>query len=584
MSTEGKKWIMRPQDPEQAASLAELLDTTPLVGQILLNRGFSDNDEAYHFLNSNLGDLADPYLMGDMEKATRRITQALRDDEKILIYGDYDVDGVTATSLLLLFLRDLGFSVYYYIPNRVHEGYGVNRESIDKFRDEGISLMITVDCGISSAVEIAYANSQGINVIVTDHHEPPEELPAAEAMINPLLEQCEFPYKSLSGVGLAFYLVAGLRKTMRDEGFFEEGGEPSLVNYLDLVAIGTIADIVSLTGLNRILVRAGLEQINMNPRLGIKTLLSVCGVPAGQVDSTSIAYRLAPKINAAGRLSDAQAGVRLLTTDKADDAQRLAGYLDVENVERQRIEERIHNEAMDMILSGQLIDGRSSIVLNAQDWHPGVVGIVASRLMERFYRPTVLLCLEDGVWKGSARGIPMFHLYQGLSQCQDLLEEFGGHKYAAGLKVNPDKLDEFKERFESVVREMVPDEGFVPVMTLDTEADLECFSMELMEKFQILSPFGAGNPEPVILVSDVQVKSARIVGSDHLSFETVQNGNSIQSIAFRQGHELDRITNSMDLAAVPEIQTWRGVRSVKLRVKAMRPHGVVETEAAASDQ
>lgn len=571
MTIDGKKWEVRRQDPERARSLAEALETTPLVGQILLNRGFEDVEKASGFLNCHLGDLTDPYLLHGMDKAVSRIVEAMEKKEKVLVYGDYDVDGVTATSLILLFLRDLGFSTYYYIPNRVEEGYGVNKESLRKFGDQGISLVITVDCGISSAEEIAFARTLGMDVIVTDHHEPPGNLPDAVALINPLLPECSFPYKSLAGVGLAFYLVAGLRKGLRDSGFFEEIGEPSLVDYLDLVAVGTIADIVPLTGINRILVRAGLEQINVNPRLGIRTLLDVCAVPRGQVESSSVAYRLAPKINAAGRLSDASAGVRLLTTDNKEDAVRLAGYLDVENVERQRIEEKIYSEAIDQILAGGILEGKRSIVLSSPDWHPGVVGIVASRLMERYYRPTVLLCLENGVLKGSARGIPKLHLFQGLSRCQDLLLEFGGHKYAAGVKLDPAKLDSFQERFEEVVQEMVPEDGFIPVMTLDTETRLEELGLTEVHKFRGLSPFGAGNPEPVVLIKDVQIDAPRVVGGDHLSFNVKQNGTSVGAIAFRQAHEMETLAEQMDLAVVPEINTWKGVTSVKLRVKGMRP-------------
>jgi single-stranded-DNA-specific exonuclease len=480
---------------------------------------------------------------------------------------------VTATSLILLFLRDLGFTSHYYIPKRVAEGYGINKQSILKFNKEGIGLIITVDCGISSVEEISYANSLGMSVIVTDHHEPPIKLPDAAALINPLLAECAFPYKTLSGVGLAFYLIAGLRKGLRESGFFKEGEEPSLVEYLDLVAVGTIADIVPLTGINRILVRAGLEQINLRPRLGIKTLLEVCGIQPGHVDSSSVAYRLAPKINAAGRLSDAMRGVLLLTTDSREDAEREAGFLDVENDERQRIEGKIYTEAVEMIVSSGLERDHRSIVLSSADWHPGVVGIVASRLMERYYRPTVLLCLDSGVYKGSARGIPNFHLFQGLSRCRDLLLEFGGHKYAAGIKIAPENLEKFMERFESVVREMVPTEGFTPVMKLDATASLDELGMEEVSKFQDLSPFGAGNPEPVVLIRDAQILNPKVVGRDHLSFVVKQNGVTTGAIAFRQAHELEHIKEKMELAVVPEVQTWRGVSQVKLRVKAMRPMG-----------
>jgi len=570
MNYEEKRWVVRPQDPKTALEIANALDTTPLVGQVLLNRGFGDIEDATQFLNCRLADLIDPYMLHGMREAVERIIVSLEEKEKILVYGDYDVDGVTATSLILLFLRDLGFTTHYYIPKRVEEGYGVNKESIRKFNEEGIGLIITVDCGISSVQEIDYANSLGMSVIVTDHHEPPIKLPDAAALINPLLAGCNFPYKSLSGVGLAFYLIAGLRKRLREKGFFEEGGEPSLVEYLDLVAVGTIADIVPLTGINRILVRAGLEQININPRLGIKTLLDVCGIQPGHVDSSSVAYRLAPKINAAGRLSDAMRGVLLLTTDSSVDAEREAGFLDVENDERQRIERKIYAEAVEIIQSGGIEKDRRSIVLSSADWHTGVVGIVASRLMERYFRPTVLLCLESGVYKGSARGIPNFHLFQGLSRCRDLLLEFGGHKYAAGIKIAPENLEKFMERFESVVREMVPEDGFTPVMKLDAPARLDELGMEEIEKFQDLSPFGAGNPEPVVFIKDVQILNPKVVGGDHLSFLAKQDGVTIGAIAFRQAHELEHLKDKMELAVVPEVQTWRGVSQVKLRVKGMR--------------
>ncbi len=571
MVHEGKRWVVRPQDETASGDMARALNTTPLVGQVLLNRGFTSVPEAAQFLNCQLADLTDPYQLSGMPEAVERIIQALDREEKILIYGDYDVDGVTATSLILLFLRDLGIPAYYYIPNRVEEGYGVNRESIRKFKDQGINLIITVDCGIASLEEIAYANSLGMSVVVTDHHEPPGVLPEAVALINPLMEGCSFPYKALSGVGLAFYLVAGLRKGLREKGFFQDREEPFLVDYLDLVAVGTIADIVPLTGINRILVRAGLEQINRKPRLGIKTLLDVCGVDPGQVDSSSVAYRLAPKINAAGRLSDAMRGVRLLTTNDRGEAEREAGYLDVENVERQRIEEKIYNEAVESILSGGVSDQQRSLVLSSADWHPGVVGIVASRLMERYFRPTVLLCLEAGVLKGSARGIPHFHLFQGLSLCRDLLLDFGGHKYAAGIKLLPENLEKFKERFEEVVRDMVPEEGFTQVMTLDARAQLKDLGMAEVAKFQDLSPFGAGNPEPVLFLENVEIVHPKVVGGDHLSFSVRQNGCTAGAIAFRQAHEIDHIRGNMDLAVVPEIQTWQGVSRVKLRVKGMRP-------------
>ncbi len=571
MNYEGKKWVVRPQDPKTALQIAEALDTTPLVGQVLLNRGYGDIEDAIQFMNCQLADLIDPYVLHGMQEAVERIIASLERQEKILVYGDYDVDGVTATSLILLFLRDLGFTTHYYIPKRVEEGYGVNKESIRKFNEEGIGLIITVDCGISSVEEISYANSLGMSVIVTDHHEPPIKLPDAAALINPLLAECAFPYKSLSGVGLAFYLIAGLRKGLRESGFFKEGEEPSLVEYLDLVAVGTIADIVPLTGINRILVRAGLEQINVNPRLGIKTLLEVCGIQPGHVDSSSVAYRLAPKINAAGRLSDAMRGVLLLTTDSREAAEREAGFLDVENDERQRIERKIYTEAVENIQSSGIENDHRSIVLSSADWHPGVVGIVASRLMERYYRPTVLLCLESGVYKGSARGIPNFHLFQGLSRCRDLLLEFGGHKYAAGIKITPENLEKFIERFESVVREMVPEDGFTPVIKLDAQSSLDELGMGEVAKFQDLSPFGAGNPEPVVLIKDVQILNPKVVGGDHLSFLAKQNGVTTGAIAFRQAHELERLEDRMELAVVPEVQTWQGVSQVKLRVKGMRP-------------
>lgn len=565
-------WLLTPQDPHGAGVLAEALGCSPLIGQVLVNRGLAAEEGARAFLEDGLSDLPDPYLAGDMEKAVARVRQALARGERIAVHGDYDVDGITATALLTSFLQEVGGRAEAVIPLRMEDGYGLSSDRVRQLAAAGVTLVVTVDCGISAKNEISLARSLGVDVVVTDHHEPPLELPSdAAALVDPLLPGCAFPDKRLAGVGIAFYLAAGIRKGMREAGDLSSRPEPDLSSWLDLAAVGTIADIVPLRGVNRILAREGLAAINRGPRPGMEALLSVSGVAMGEVDAAAVAYRLAPRINAAGRLGDAAAGVRLLTTDDPAEAEALAESLDAENVRRQRIEEEIFASALEQATRSDLASRRRSLVLHQADWHPGVIGIVASRLAERFNRPAVLLTGGEGMLKGSARGVPGFHLFDALTSCRDLLAEFGGHRHAAGISVAHADLAAFADRFEREVERVIPEGGFPSRILLDAAVPLPLLTREEVEGLGQLAPFGAGNPEPLLFVGGVRMNSPRIVGNGHLLFTAAANGSALPAIAFRQGHELRHLPQVVDLAAVPEIDIWRGIRRLRLRVKAMRP-------------
>ncbi|HYB21600.1 MAG TPA: single-stranded-DNA-specific exonuclease RecJ, partial [Thermodesulfobacteriota bacterium] len=440
------------------------LEISPLTVQVLLNRGISSLDEARRFLSPSLSDLPDPFTMKGMDEAVRRIDQALRKGERIVLHGDYDVDGTTATALLYLFLRNAGGRVDISLPHRVKEGYGLNLEAVKKIRLSGAKLLITADCGISNSEEIRWAGENGLEVIVTDHHEVPEQLPRALAILNPKQRDCSYPFKNLAGVGVAFNLLIALRSFLRRQGFFKDGKGPNLKEFLDLVALGTVSDVVPLTGANRVLVKYGLRELSQSNRPGIAALKEISGLEAGSVDTTGINFRLAPRINAAGRLEDALEVVQLFTTSDPLQARRIAVHLNELNSLRQRIEERILMEAKAM-LDSRAAEKIKSIVLASLGWHPGVIGIVASRLTEAYHCPTILIALQENLGKGSGRSIPSFPLYEGLKDCRIWMEGFGGHEQAAGLIIRAECIPGFSRAFEETVAERLTEEDFIPCLT-----------------------------------------------------------------------------------------------------------------------
>jgi len=567
----GKQWKVCPIKGFGKEFSPDELGLSPLTVQVLLNRGITNTGQARRFLFPALSDLPDPFSMKDMEKAVGRISQAIREKERITLFGDYDVDGTTATALLLLFLKRAGARVDFYLPHRQKEGYGLSIEAIKKIHAQGTKLMITADCGITNAEEIRWAMENELDVIVTDHHEVPEFLPPALAVLNPKQKNCPYPFKELAGVGVAFNLVIALRSALRREGFFQEREVPNLKEYLDLVALGTVSDVVPLIGVNRILAKFGLMQLTLSTRPGIVALKGVSGIGEMAVDTTGINFRFAPRINAAGRLGDAEEVVRLFVSNDETEAREIAAHLNDLNSLRQRIEEKILAEARDMIDALAADQKRKSFVLASHDWHPGVIGIVASRLAEEYNRPTILIALKENLGKGSGRSIDPFSLYQGLKACRSWVEKFGGHEQAAGLVIRQECIPSFSQAFEEVVARSLTEEDFIPCLALDGLTKLEQMNESFLSELESLAPFGTGNPEPILGLEDLAVLNSRRVGNGHLRLRIKEGRFIREAIGFRMAswHPLSR--EHMNMAFSPQIGTYQGRRTLQLKIVDLQP-------------
>lgn len=566
-------WTPLPEDSPARTHLSRELGLLPPIAQLLLNRGIQDAGEAAIFVDPRLSQLRPPHLK-DMDRAVERVLGALAGREKIVIYGDYDVDGITATSLLLLFFRELGADATFYIPDRTREGYGLHEEALNQLKKEGTQLVITVDCGISNQEAVLHARSLGLDVIVTDHHEPADILPPACAVVNPKQRDCPFPFKGLAGVGVAFYLASALRARLREKGAFRRRREPDLKAYLDLVALGTIGDVAPLREENRVLVRYGLVELARSSRPGIIALKEVCGLSDAVIDSQHVAFRLAPRLNAAGRVSRAETGLYLLTTTDGEEARRLAACLDQENTRRQRLEGEVLAEAEAMLEAKTNIQGKKALVLAREGWPVGLLGLIAGRLAEAYYRPTVVISFEDGRGKGSARSIPPFNLFQGIKDCAHLLEGFGGHAHAAGLSLKRENLEDFERLLEEVADASLSEADWIPRLELDALLSLEEVTEELLGQLQQLSPFGPGNPEPIFAAFGLKVLRSRVVGENHLRLQVGQDGRAENAIAFGLGHFQAREGEYVDLAFTPEFNEWQGKKDIQLRVSDIRSvHG-----------
>ena len=570
------KWDRADQDDDRISGLrSDLkrlydLDISEVTSRLLLNRDVTGAGDAHEFLFPDLSQFPDPYLMADMDRAVEIMIDAVVSGKNIWVFGDYDVDGVTAVSIIVLFLKAIGIEANYYIPERIGEGYGLRTDSVRYLKEMGADLIFTVDCGISNVDEVALAKSLGVEVIVTDHHEVPEVMPDAGAVLNPKRADCRFPTKNLAGVGIAYNFLIALRKELRDRGLFT-GELPNLKRYLDLVALGTIADIVPLTGQNRLFVKYGLVELTEDHRPGIVALREVSGVRKDNISTGTVSFRLAPRLNASGRIGSAMDSVRLLTTDDPAQALAIARDIEVENSKRQVMEEEVLNEAIEIIEGEDVIDGCRSIVLASNNWHPGVVGIVASRLVDRYYRPAIMISLMDGMGKGSARSISGFHIYKGILELQSLLIEFGGHKYAAGLAIEADKIDLFRERFEAVVSEMTTDDHFVPSLKIDAEitlADIQRYN--LLHETKLLAPFGSANPEPLFLARGLVVNEARLVGKNHLKIAFRDKKCIWDAIAFGKGGMADDGMDVVDIVFNLRENKWDRGSNTELNVKDIK--------------
>jgi single-stranded-DNA-specific exonuclease len=565
-----RKWVLRgqPVATDNIEQLAQELAVQEVTARILLLRGITTAAQGRDFLQPKLSLLPDPDLLPDMSVACQRLEQALLLGEKIAVHGDYDVDGITGCTLLVEWLRAFGGKVEYHIPLRLRDGYGLSGDAIRQAKEHGCSLVVSVDCGVSAWAEAKLASELGLDLIITDHHQPPDTLPDCLALINPHLPTNSFPWKELSGVGVAFFLLLGLRRHLRLNGYFETAPEPDLRQGLDLVALGTIADIVPLGGVNRVLVQSGLRLLNTDQRPGISALKKVADVK--NVTSGTVGFRLAPRLNAAGRLEDAALGVKLLLGDISEDVEPLAKLLDGFNRDRQKIEQQTLAEAISMVESDCQAD-RRAIVLASKNWHSGVIGIVASRLVERYHRPTILIALEDGQGKGSARSISGFHLYQALKESSRFLSGYGGHAMAAGLSLDEDNLDTFIADFENAASSMLSEDDLVPASYYDCEISLSTLTPSLLKELETLNPFGAGNPQPVFVARNCRVFSLRVLGEKHLKFNVEQDGCQIECIAFGFSERSDQLGETVDLMFRPGINEWRGKKTLQLQIVDFNP-------------
>ena len=461
--------------------------------------------------------------------------------EKMCIYGDYDVDGITATSLLIIFFRELGIDVSYYIPERISEGYGLNIPAIKKIRESGADLIITVDCGISDIDEIEEAKGLGIDVIITDHHHVPDRLPDAVAILNPEQKDCAYPFKYLAGVGIAFKLIKGVRAAIREEKWFQ-GILPNLKRHLDLVALGTIADITPLVDENHILVKYGLEEITNTSKIGLNSLKVISGINEKDIDTYDIGFVLAPRLNAAGRIGRGAMGVELLIAEDISSAMEISKYLDGLNRERQRMQEEVLREARGIIekeFGTELPESTRTIILASDKWHPGVIGIVASKIVDDYFRPTILISLDGERGRGSARSTPFFHIYDGLKECRDLLINFGGHKFAAGLTIERKKIDEFRERFNMILKTNTSDDNSIPQIDIDAVVDLKDLNKDVVKAINSLGPFGHSNPQPILLARGVRVIGEHtMVGKngEHLKFKVLNGSRTMDVIGFNMSY------------------------------------------------
>jgi single-stranded-DNA-specific exonuclease len=563
-----RRWVQRGGDEDWAGAehLRKSLNVSPLTARTLLFRGIQSAEEGHSFLDSRLASLPDPFLLSGMDRAVDRLLRAIGEGERIAVHGDYDVDGITGAALLVENLRLFGGKVEYFIPLRLRDGYGLSAEALRKAAASGVKVILSVDCGVSALEEARLAAELGLDLIVTDHHQPPETLPPALSLINPHQPGCRFPFRDLAGVGVAFFLLVGLRKALRDQGAFSGHEEPDLRMGLDLVALGTIADIVPLKGVNRSLVKVGLAILNSGRRPGIRALKEVAAVT--EVTCGAVGFRLAPRLNAAGRLEDAGKGVALLLDPRLETALETARLLDGFNRERQQIEQETLAQALEQL--EKKVTERKTIVLADERWHPGVIGIVASRLIELYHRPTVLIALENGQGKGSARSIGGFHLYRALQACREHLSGFGGHEFAAGLTVGSPQVESFACAFEEYALGSLGEEDLVPKIAHDGEVLLEELTMEAVRELGSLAPFGAGNPEPAFIATGVRAQQVRPVGEDHLRFTIRQGGYTLPCIAFGMAGRQRELEGETDLLFSPGINRWRGSESVQLRVKDIR--------------
>ena len=573
-----KRWILRQPDQAFVNRCCDELKLSALLARVIALRDLTAIEAAKCYLSSSLrSDLPSPFLMADMDAAVDRIVRAIQASESISIWGDYDVDGTTGASVLVSFLREIGVEAIFYVPHRIEEGYGLNIEGLRRLKERGVRLVVMVDSGISNFKEVAAANEIGVDIVIVDHHQPPEQLPPAIAVVNPHRSDCAFPDKGLCAAGLAFYVVIALRARLRDAGWFRASGDPDLRRHLDIVALGTIADMVPLKGVNRTLVKRGLTALGSSTRPGVIALKQIAGFATGDVTAGQVGFQLGPRINAAGRMDAAIKVIELLTTESPEVALRIAQELDAHNRERRAMEAEVLQTALEQ--AGKVIERRRySLVLSGEGWHPGVLGIVASRVVERFHRPTIVLGFQGGEGKGSARSIRGFHMVEGLRRCGYLLEKFGGHEYAGGLTIKEENLPSFIEAFDEAARAVLSDQALVPFLEIDAQLNFAEIGHPLMREIDVLKPFGVGNPEPIFISRGIEVCERKDfpLGA---RFRFRQAGRFVSGVAFGVKEDFAARPGAMvDLVYRLSENVWNGNSTVELKLLDSRMAGVTSAQ------
>ena len=547
--------------------MSKELNISPILAQLLINRETKKVLSARKFLKADLKDLRDPYTFQDMEKAVDKILRAINNNERILIYGDYDVDGITSVALLFTILRGFTTNLYYYIPNRFQEGYGLNEEAIDIAFKNSIKLIITVDCGISSISEIKKANNYGIDVIVTDHHQPQKGLPSAIAIINPKCDK-NYPFKELAGVGVGFKVAQALYLKLKKN-------QDDLWNLLDYVALGSIADSVPFIGENRILIKYGLRALNQTKKEGLKALITESGVDYGNLGTKEVNFALAPRINAAGRLDDPKLALELLLTDSEYKAKYLSQKLSEINKHRREIGDNILREARKFASMQVKEEDNKVLVLESENWNQGVIGIIASRLVDEFNRPAIVISKKDGIAKGSGRSIKGFHLYKVLESCQDILINFGGHELAAGITIKSNKIPEFKSKINEISQNFIKEDDLNPELKIDAQISLSDINFGLVKDISVLEPFGIGNPQPVFCSYKNVISDWRLVGGkrEHLKIKIKEENRTLEGIGFKLskiGKQIFFENKVVDLAFNIELNKWDGTENLQLNIKDIK--------------
>ena len=557
-----KKWEYYNFDKEKIKEISQKFNLPEFIAKILVNRNIIGDKKIKVFLDPTRNDFYNPYLLNDMEKAVNRIIEAINNKQKIIIYGDYDVDGITSITVLKKFIQDRGIEIGYYIPDRLNEGYGLNKEAVKKIANEKYELMITVDCGITALEDVEYANSLGMDVIVTDHHEPLDIIPEALAVVNPKRKDSTYPFKNLAGVGVVFKLIQAISQKM-------ELPEKEYLKYLDLVCIGTISDIVPLVDENRVIAKLGLKLVCVTKNIGLRELIN--SIRFKKIDSNAVSFGIAPRINACGRMGHAEEAIKLFLTENLVEAGDIADNLNKYNVTRQSIERKIYDEALEKIEKNNM-NLENSIILGGENWHHGVIGIVASKITETFNKPSILICFDGEEGKGSGRSIVGFDLHEALCKTSEYLEKYGGHEMAVGLSLKRSNFDSFKEKFQEIV-EKSDIKDIVPIIKIDDEIDLKNVTMDMVREIDKLQPFGEENKVPIFLFRNLKIDSIRAISDGkHLKLSLKYSNGWIDAIGFNMGELVEQYTieDKVDVVGFLEINSYNNIEKLQINIKDMR--------------